>query len=219
MSEKIRVLFLSANPRDTTRIRVDEEAREIFEKIEEGTGRGAFELFKYPATRVGDLQRLLMKHRPHIVHFSVHGSLAQKIILEGSAGRGRRVDKRALAEVFRVLKDDVRVIVLNACFTKLQAQALTEVIDYTVGSSETIGDRAAVTFAGAFYRALAFGRSVQEAFELGKVELNLKGIRGSKVLELLIRHGTDVTEPLLLRDRSAAGGRRLTGRMLRTVAW
>lgn len=205
MGEKIKILFLSANPRDTTRIRVDEEAREIFEKIEQGPARGAFELFKYPATRVSDLQRLLMTHRPHIVHFSGHGSLARKIILEGSAGRGKRVDRRALAEVFRVLKDDVRVIVLNACFTKPQAQVLTEVIDYTVGISETIGDRAAVTFAGAFYRALAFGRSVQEAFELGKVELNLKGIPGSEVLELLIRHGTDVTEPPLLRERSAAG--------------
>lgn len=205
MGEKIKILFLSANPRDTSRIRVDEEAREIFEKIEEGTARGAFELFKYPATRVSDLQRLLMMHRPHIVHFSGHGSLARQIILEGSLGRGKQVDRRALADVFRILKDAVRVIVLNACFTKPQAQALADVIDYTVGISETIGDRAAVTFAGAFYRALAFGRPVQEAFELGRVELNLKGIRGSKVLELLVRHGTDVTAPLLLQERSAAG--------------
>lgn len=62
-----------------------------------------------------------------------------------------------------------------------------------------------MTLAGAFYRALAFGRSVREAFELGKVELNLKGIRGSSVLELLIRHGTDVTEPFLLHECSAVG--------------
>src|SRR5205085_10752289 len=104
MDEKIRILFLSANPRDTSRIRVDEEAREIFEKLEEGTARNSFELFKYPATRTSDLQRLLMKHRPHIVHFSGHGSLTKEIILEGTSGRGKRVDRRAFADVFKILK-------------------------------------------------------------------------------------------------------------------
>lgn len=197
MDEKIRILFLSANPLNTSRIRVDEEAREIFEKIEEGKAREAFELLKYPATRVSDLLRLLLKHKPHIVHFSGHGSMEREIILEDAFGKGKKIDRQALANLFRILKDDIKVVVLNACFTKPQALALSDIIDYTVGINKTIGDKAAVSFAGAFYRALAFGRSIQEAFELGKVELSLKRIRGSKTLELLVRDGIDATQPFL----------------------
>ena len=47
MTEKIRILFLSANPWTTSRILVDEEAREIFERIQEGPYREWFELHKH----------------------------------------------------------------------------------------------------------------------------------------------------------------------------
>lgn len=194
MDEKIRILFLSSNPRDTSRIRVDEEAREVFERIEEGINRGSFELLKYPAARAGDLQRLLMKHSPHIVHFSGHSSLSKKILLEGTTGKGKQVEIQALVEVFNLYNDHVRVVVLNACFTQAQAHALSEVIDYTVGISDVIGDRAAVTFAGAFYRALSFGMTVRKAFKSAQAEVKLLRIPRSRGLELLVRKGADERE-------------------------
>lgn len=74
MTERIRILLLSANPSTTGRILVDQEEREIFEKIHEGPYRNRFELHNRAATRVVDLQKLLLTYRPHIVHFSGHGS-------------------------------------------------------------------------------------------------------------------------------------------------
>lgn len=199
MDEKIRILFLSSNPRDTSRIRVDEEAREIFERIEEGAARDSFELLTHPATRVSDLQRLLLKHSPHVVHFSGHSSLAKKILLEGRTGRGKQIEIKALVELLDLFKDTVRLVVLNACFTQEQARALGEVIDYTVGISDVIGDRAAVTFAGAFYRALSFGKPVKMAFDLAKAEVKLLRVPRSRGLELVVRDGVVETEPLLRR--------------------
>ena len=87
MAEKIRILFLSANPWTTSRILVDEEAREIFERLQEGPYRSRFELFNHAAIRPIDLQRLLLFYRPHIVHFSGHGSLKEKLILGGAGSR------------------------------------------------------------------------------------------------------------------------------------
>src|SRR5258708_112223 len=98
--EKIRILFLSANPWTTSRILVDEEAREIFESIQEGPHRDKFELHNHSATRPIDLQRLLLLYQPHIVHFSGHGSKRKRIILGGTSGKGRAVDRRGLVEVF-----------------------------------------------------------------------------------------------------------------------
>jgi hypothetical protein len=191
MAEKTIILFLSANPRNTGPIRVDEEAREVFKRLEEGAKRDSFELIKHPALRPGDLQLLLMKYKPQIVHFSGHSSLADRIFMEGSTGKGKQIGTDGLIEVFRLYKDHVRLVVLNACNTKGQAQALATVIDYTIGAGKGIGDRAAIKFAGAFYRALSFAMPIEKAFESAKAELVIQKIRRSKGLELFKRDGVD----------------------------
>lgn len=199
MGEKIRILFLSANPTTTGRIRVDEEARTIFERLESSPKQDTFDLVKYPAVRLGDIQRLLVKHRPQIVHFSGHGSRKGRIILEGVAGRSRQVKAGELVDVFRGFTDYMRIIVLNACFSKAQAMALAEVIDYSIGIDGAHGDRAAIVFSGTFYAALATHMSVRQAFEAAKAELKMRNIRRSKGFELFIRAGVDLTDPFLPR--------------------
>jgi hypothetical protein len=46
-------------------------------------------------------------------------------------------------------------------------------------------------FAGSFYRALGYGRTIQEAFELGLNALLLEGIPEHNIPELLLRDGVD----------------------------
>jgi hypothetical protein len=189
MNEKIRVLFLSANPWTTSRILVDEEAREIFENLQQGSYRDEFELQKHAAVRPVDLQRLLLMYEPQIVHFSVHGSKKHKLILGGKSGRGKEVDPTGLVELFALYRKHVRLAFLNACFTRTQAQSLCQVIDYAVGTGKMIGDKGGVAFAGAFYRALGFGKSVSEAFKSAKAELALTKMPRSNGLELFVREG------------------------------
>lgn len=197
MTDKIKVLLLVANPVNTGTLRLGEETREIVEKIQGGSHREAFEVIHHFALRPRDLQHVLLQHKPHIVHFSGHGSLAEELVLEDDAGKSQQVDKQAIADLFRLLKDNVRIVLLNACFSKAQALALKDTIDFTVGTNDAIGDRAAIAFAAAFYRALAFGRSVREAFELGQTELKLMGITGVGISEFFIRDGADPDEPFL----------------------
>jgi len=52
-----------------------------------------------------------------------------------------------------------------------------------------IEDQAAIVFSGSFYRAIGFGRSVQDAFDQGKVALLFKEIPEDKTPELLVRAG------------------------------
>jgi hypothetical protein len=206
MTERIRILFLSANPWTTGRILVDEEAREIFEKLQEGSHRDEFELIKHEAIRALDLQRLLMMHQPHIVHFSGHGSRQHKIILGGAAGRGKEVDRQGLVDVFGLYKHHVRLVVLNACFTKTQARALSEVIDYSVGTGKGMGDKGGVAFAGAFYRALGFGKSVKEAFESAKAELALTKTPRTRGIELFVRKGVTENDPFPQKQSDLSDG-------------
>lgn len=201
MTEKIRILFLSANPWTTSRILVDEEAREIFERIQEGPYRNWFELYNHAATRTIDLQRLLMFYRPHIVHFSGHGNKKQKLIFGGTPGRGKTVDRQGFVELLSLYNTHLRLVLLNACFTKIQARLISEVIDYAVGTGKGIGDKAGVAFAGAFYRALGFGKSIRDAFDSAKAELGLTKMPRTQGIELFVREGLNELDPFPRLDR------------------
>lgn len=189
MTGNIRILIVTASPWSNSRILVDEEIREIDQKLYEGLRRDRFELYKHPATRPEDLQRLLLTYQPHIVHFSAHGTRKNKIILCGTNGRGKALDLQGLADVFALYSDHVRVVLLNACFSQAQARAISEVVDYSIGTSRPIGDKASVAFAGAFYRALGFGKSVKDAFQSAMAELALTKMPRSRGIKLFVRNG------------------------------
>ena len=195
MTEKIRILFLSANPWTTSRILVDEEAREIFERIQEGPYRERFELYKHTATRAIDLQRLLLLHKPHIVHFSGHASKKHKLILGGAPGRGKTIDQQGLVDLLALYSQHLRLVLLNACFTKTQARSIADVIDYSVGTGKGIGDKGSVAFAGAFYRALGFGKCIRDAFNSAKAELVLTRMPRTQGIELFVRDGINEKDP------------------------
>ena len=194
MREPISILFLSANPWTTSRILVDEEARQIFNKLQEGPNREQFVLHKHAAIKPSDIQRLLMTYRPHIVHFSGHASRKHKIILGGVPGRGKQIEREALVEVLALYRKHLRLVFLNACFTRAQARSLSGVIDYSIGAREPIGDKEGVAFAGAFYRALGFGKSVTEAFDSAIAEMALMKMKRARGLELFVRDGVSESD-------------------------
>ncbi|WP_436535535.1 CHAT domain-containing protein [Actinoplanes sp. HUAS TT8] len=191
---RIRILFLAANPAGTTHLALDTEAREITEKLRLARDRDTFEFVTRWAVRPADLLQQLNEQAPQIVHFSGHGAAAGEIVLSSADGRSQPVTADALARLFQVMKDNVRVVVLNACYSAVQAQAIARHIDHVVGMNKPIDDRSATVFAASFYSALAFGRSVAEAFDQGKIALMLHGMPDHDVPELITRPGAAPTD-------------------------
>jgi hypothetical protein len=183
--EKIKILFISANPQGTPRLKLDEEVREIQAKIRAAEHRDSLELITNWAVRPDDLLQSLNEHKPHVVHFSGHGSSREEITLLDKQGDPKPVSKAALVNLFHTLKDNIRVVILNACFSRPQAEAITREIDCAIGMTHTISDDAAITFAASFYRAIGFGRSVRAAFDQAKTALLLEGIREEKTPVLM----------------------------------
>jgi hypothetical protein len=88
------------------------------------------------------------------------------------------VTTRALTALFTTLKDNIRLVFLNACYSREQAQALVTSIDCVIGMKESIDDGAATVFTSSFYRAIGFGRSIQEAFDQGQtLSIKISSIR------------------------------------------
>lgn len=181
----ISVLFLAANPIDTDRLRLDEEIREIDNSLRATRFRDMFDIQQHWAVRVTDLQMLLMRHQPDIVHFAGHGSPTGEITLEGTDGSQRPVSPAALSRLFAILKGNVRCVVLNACYSEQQAQAIGAHIDFVVGMSKAVGDKAAIRFSAAFYQALGYGQNIRTAFELGRSQIDLDELGESDTPQLV----------------------------------
>jgi hypothetical protein len=195
---KRTILFLASNPGSSGRLALDEEARAIETKLRASAHRDAIQFRTRWAVRPDDLLQALNEDRPTVVHFSGHGSGAGGIVLHDDVAGDRLVAGDALKRLFTAIKDDIRVVVLSACYSMEQARQIVAVIDVVVGMADSVGDGAARAFAAAFYRALGFGRTVQNAFDQGLSAIALEGFDDVKVPELLVRPGVDAAKLVIV---------------------
>jgi hypothetical protein len=171
-----KILILTANPKNTDKLRLDEEVREIQAGLERAKKRDRFEIVTRWALRVDDLRRALLDNEPQIIHFSGHGAGEHGLALENSSGQMQLVSTESLVRLFELFKDTIECVVLNACYSEAQAEAIHQHVDYVVGMKKAIGDRAAIEFAVGFYDALGAGRSYADAYKFGCSAIDLEGI-------------------------------------------
>lgn len=149
-----KILILAANPKQTSRLRLDEEVRDIKEGLRLSQQRDKFILQQEWAVRPRDVRRAVLDFRPNIIHFSGHGSGTTGLSFEDEIGKEKLVTAEALAGLFGQFAKQVECVVLNACYSEEQALAIAQHIDYVIGMNAAIGDKAALEFAVGFYDAL-----------------------------------------------------------------
>jgi uncharacterized protein YjbI with pentapeptide repeats len=171
-----KILILTANPQNIDKRRLDAEVREIQTGLERAKKRDQFEIISKWAVRPDDLRRALLDYEPQIVHFSGYGAATDGLALENELGQLQMVSTAALAKLFEVFKEKVECVLLNACYSETQAEVISQHIDYVIGMHQAIGNRAAIEFAVGFYDALGAGRSIEDAFKLGCIAIDLEGI-------------------------------------------
>ncbi|MDZ7962861.1 MAG: hypothetical protein RMY34_34175 [Aulosira sp. DedQUE10] len=172
-----KILVLAANPKNSSELRLGEEVREIEEGLRLSRYREQFKLVSKWAVRARDFHRYMLDIQPQIVHFSGRGIGENGIVLEDDAGKAQLVSTDALESLFKIFASKgVEYVLLNACYSEVQAEAISKHIAYVIGMTKEIGDTAAITFAVAFYDALGAGETVEFAFELGRSAIQIAGI-------------------------------------------
>lgn len=161
-----KILILAANPKDTSRLRLDEEVREIENGLRGAQHRDEFTLKQVWAPRPSDIRRAMLDFRPQIVHFCGHGKGNEGIAFEDGSGNTKLVDAETLSGFFELFAAKLECVVLNACYSEVQAEAIAKHINYVLGMNEAIGDEAAIEFSVAFYDALGAGETIEFAYKL-----------------------------------------------------
>ncbi|MDR9900245.1 CHAT domain-containing protein [Aetokthonos hydrillicola Thurmond2011] len=187
------ILILAANPKDTKRLRLDEEVREIDAGLRRAKQRDQFILEQKWAVQPRDIYQAMLDTNPSIIHFSGHGMGDEGLVFEDETGSANLVHSEALAELFSLFADRLECIVLNGCYSEVQANAIAQHINYVIGMSKAIGDRAAIKFAVGFYDALGAGKRVEFAYKLGCAAIRLAGI--PEQLTPILKRGREPDKP------------------------
>jgi hypothetical protein len=180
-SQALKLLLLAAQPVDTKPLRLGNEYNRIRDRLAAQDLPVRFDLVAHWATEPQKLLEILTKKpAPTVVHFSGHGIDGGQLLLEGSDGNMVRIPPNLLADVFRSVnypldRRSIRCVLLNACYSEPAAQALSTCVDAVIGTRRPILDNAAIAFAQEFYGALANGRPVGNAIDLGKIQMRLAG--------------------------------------------
>lgn len=173
-----KILVLAASPENQVRLNLEKEVKEIDLALRLGSHREQFDLEQRWGISRRDLQDIMLSLRPDIVHFCGHGASEHGLVLQDDNQKAQLVPNTALAELFDIFTSikPIPCVVLNACYSKTQVNAISPFIDYIVGMKKEIGDKAAIEFSRGFYRALSDGLPYNIAFRLGKNAIALDAI-------------------------------------------
>ena len=184
----ITILFLSANPSETIPLNLIKECNVINQKIRASSNRELFKLEIRHDISIKWLIEELLNYNPQILHFSGNGSKKNSLIfMNEKTGEIEEVPAIALSNLFKILSNNIDLVFLNACYAEKQARAIAEHVKCVIGMSDAISDDAAIEFASTFYSSLGFGKSIKDAFDLAKVQLELLAIPENAIPKLIVK--------------------------------
>ena len=170
--QKLKILFLAANPINTTQLRLEQELRDVKIALRQSRYRDQFDLQAVAAARINDMRQAMLDIEPQILHFSGHGE-GGAIYLEDKDGNARSIGATAFAN-FLTNFPSVQCVVLNACYSEELGAAINTTVPFVVGMETAVEDEAAISFAVAFYDVLGSGGNYERAFRLAANALELE---------------------------------------------
>jgi hypothetical protein len=188
--EQVRILFVAANPKTTAPLDLNAEYEAIEERLY--ASRHADRFLMQPRWKLGRDQLLdfLLQYRPHILHFSGHGT-EDNLILQDSDGNPWPLDRQLARQTFKAARATLKLVVLNACYARDVAEDVSEVIDCAIGMALPVYDSTAIKFSSALYRGLGEDLSVRDAYDQARTQIALSGLVGPKTPQIVSRPGVD----------------------------
>ncbi|HEX6226674.1 MAG TPA: tetratricopeptide repeat protein [Chryseolinea sp.] len=173
---KLKILFLAAEPSDSAKLRLGKELMAVRERLKDNQ---YFIVKDQWAVKPADVLETILEEKPHIVHFSGHGTESGELCLEDEQGKLKTVTADALSKLFKLASDHVKCVILNTCFSELQAKAISQFIPVVIGTKKEIADAAAIKFSTGFYTTLSpdlSQKSFKIAFDRGCVSVQFDSL-------------------------------------------
>ncbi len=153
-----KILFAFANPqgKDFDDIKPDTEYSEIEEAKKIHDRLYLYDLCRLESSDIKNFRRFCTDLQPDILHFSGHGWYDGKKLFfkDSSTHEAHAVKTRVFANFFEYLRQDLKCVFLNSCFSMAQAKLISKEIPYVVAMSSDVSTDMAIDFAREFYTML-----------------------------------------------------------------
>ncbi len=198
-SPVLRLLFLAAQPEDRVALNAGGAHHQIQQAISDAGAKGKLTLLYGGAVRPTDLPLRLNEHHPHILHFHSHGDAKGRLVLEWN-GQAMPVRPEAITALLKTMKGEIRLVFFATCYSDLLAEAAAAVTGLSIGMRDEIKEEAVIQLASGFYRGVAQGLSVQDAFDQALAVLAMLGLGEQDKPKLCHGPGVDPAAIVLLRQ-------------------
>jgi hypothetical protein len=167
-----KILLLYSNPKGTQPLKLDKEIRHIQDDLE-WTQVPDIVFASMGFVKKTDIQRKIASYKPDVVLFSGHGTENGAIVIENEKGNISIVPPTALESVFFNFKEIIKCVILNNCYSREQARAISKHIPFVIGIEGEIDDTASRLFSSKFLQSLIMGNSIKKSFDFAKTEISL----------------------------------------------
>ena len=205
--DRVRILVVAANPLGSSPLKLDHEVKTIKEALKQSRKRDNFVVEYCLAATPSELRRALLDLEPHVLHFSGHGAGDRGLLFVSDESMGslyrsddgavrsrssgdmdeiKFVPAQPLANLLKLCEDHLECVVLNACYSDVQGNAISANIPFTIGMRDQVADNVAIKFSQGFYDAIGAGKGYESAFKWGKVaiEFDLADAEAANILIL-----------------------------------
>lgn len=197
------ILFLSANPTSTAKLRLEEEYSEVARHME---GQESYRLHSLRQVNASEFIDAVCERMPSILHFAGHGDEGESDIQELSRSIGfnvarqgglilydeaKRAPKQLSTEVIYDIFESflaegvpLETVIFNACFSEPQARTVSKLGLTVIGTANAIADSAAIAFANGFYRVLSTGGNWESAIRRGRTKARTAGLHDMRMIKV-----------------------------------
>lgn len=176
MASELPVVFLAfANELDDHLAMLKAESRDVYRALQPLQDSDRIAVHREESSELDELYEDLLQHDERVVIFHYGGHASGRTLQLEGGGAG----SRGLAELLGQ-QSGLKLVFLNGCATKGHVSLLLQAgVPAVIATSVPIGDQKAGEFSVAFYKALAAGRSIAEAFASGSALVEAAhGVRG-----------------------------------------
>lgn len=178
---KEHLLFLSANPTETSDIQGTKE----FEQIRETLNDKVFKTTPYHNLRFDQLGNIFLKDAKGVtfLHLSAHGEKEDTdgehlLLLEDDEGDPDPISMDHLGPLLNIYCEGhpLTCIFFNVCYSSYILEHLATISNYLIGVDAKVKTPFAIHFSQTFYQTLNYGRTIPESFNIAQLTVQSQGL-------------------------------------------
>ncbi len=161
------ILFMSASPIDVAKVlNFGVEFEKIKKALNTSPNRDKFNIEIETSVTYDDIQRILLRHNPSVLHISMHNSPDKGgFLFQRTDGTTKALSPSELADMLDVSTESnpLDLIVLSACNSKTHADAVSPYTTHLIAMNGFISDEAATYYASKFYEIFFDTKNIKTA--------------------------------------------------------